>query len=261
MHRLRAVAHKSSTSLCTAGGQAVRLPPRQQPVSAPVLAVTQRAGLTRGCGPEAEKIVSGPGPWMLAAAPMTAASAPAASGLGAAAEGPRLCPCRDPGQLGWYSGGCRRAGPGRNAPAGQNETRPPMYEMGGLARPRHAQPGQLPGLAGAARPAGAKYPCEGPVSRLLTRSPGSPPGWCPFPTVKAFLLPPRTPRKSLTSIISGFSAIHMVSTERMRLSAPYDGYPPANSQVVHKSRRVTPRTPIPAVAACNRLILLLRRSG
>jgi hypothetical protein len=77
-----------------------------------------------------------------------------------------------------------------DVPAGQNQTRPPMYEMGGLVRPRRAKHGQLPGLAGAARPADARYPREGPVSRLLARSPGSPPRWCPFPAVKAFLLPP-----------------------------------------------------------------------
>jgi hypothetical protein len=33
-----------------------------------------------------------------------------------------------------------------DVPAGQNQTRPPMYEMGGLARHRHARSGQLPGL-------------------------------------------------------------------------------------------------------------------
>jgi len=100
-----------------------------------------------------------------------------------------------------------------DVPAGQNQARPPMYEMGGLAQPRRAKRGQLPGFAGAARPAGARYPCEGPVSRPFGRSPGSPPRWCPFPAVKAFLLPPRTPRKSLRSIICGFSAIHTISTE------------------------------------------------
>ena len=64
--------------------------------------------------------------------------------------------------------------------AGQNETRPPMYEMEGPARPRHAKRGQLPGFAGAARPAGAKYPREEPVSRLLTRSRGRPQGGARF---------------------------------------------------------------------------------
>jgi hypothetical protein len=79
--------------------------------------------------------------------------------------------------------------------------------------------------------------------------PGVAPRWCPFPTVRAFLLPPRTPRKSLKPIISGFSGIHTVSTERTQLSAPDGGYPLANSQAVHKSPCVAPGTPIPAVAA------------
>jgi hypothetical protein len=144
-----------------------------------------------------------------------------------------------------------------DVPAGQNQTRPPMYEMGGLARTRSAKRGQLPGSAGAARPTGARYPCEGPVSRLLARSPGSPPRWCPFPTVKAFLPPPRTPRKSMRSIISGFCAFHMVSTEECSYPHPDGGYPPANSQTVHKSPCVTPGPPSLAVAACNRLILSL----
>ena len=56
---------------------------------------------------------------------------------------------------------------GRIVPAGQNQTRPPMYEMGGLARPRHARPGQLPGFAGAA------YRPPVPGTRARDRSPGS----------------------------------------------------------------------------------------
>jgi len=52
-------------------------------------------------------------------------------------------------------------------PAGQNQTRPPMYEMGGLARPRPARPGQLPGFAGVAR----RPPVPG--TRARDRSPGS----------------------------------------------------------------------------------------
>jgi hypothetical protein len=36
-----------------------------------------------------------------------------------------------------------------------------------------------------APPAGARYPREGPVSRLLPRS-GVAPRWCPFPTVRHF---------------------------------------------------------------------------
>jgi hypothetical protein len=61
-----------------------------------------------------------------------------------------------------------------DARAGQNQARPPMYEMGGLARRRRARSGQSPGFAGVARPAGARHPCEGPVSRLLPRSQGRP---------------------------------------------------------------------------------------
>jgi hypothetical protein len=134
----------------------------------------------------------------------------------------------------------------QDVPAGQNETRPPMYEMGGLARRRRARSGQLPGLAGAAR----RPPVPG--IRAMERFPGSShvpgvtPRWCPFPTVRAFLLPPRTPRKSLKPIISDFLTVHTVSTERMPLSAPDGGYPPANSQAIHKSPWVIPGTPIPA---------------
>ena len=76
-----------------------------------------------------------------------------------------------------------------------------MYEMEG---PCPASPHQASQLACRCRvpPAGARHPREGPVARLLPRSRRRP-GWCPFPTVKAFLLPPRTPRKALRSIISG----------------------------------------------------------
>ena len=147
-----------------------------------------------------------------------------------------------------------------DVPAGQNQTRPPMYEMGGLAR--IAVPGPASCLALLAPRADRR--CQASVRG--TRFPGSShvpgvaPRWCPFPTVRAFLLPPRTPRKSLRSIITDFSAIHTVSTERMQLSAPDGDYPPANSQAVHKSPCVAPGTPGPAVTSCNRPILSLRLS-
>ena len=133
-----------------------------------------------------------------------------------------------------------------------------MYEMGGLVWRRHARSGQLPGFGGAARRPSV------PGIRARDRFPGSShvprvaPRWCPFPAVRAFLLPARTPRKSLKSIISGFSTIHTVSTKRTQLSASDGGYPPANSQAVHKSPCVTPGTPTSAVAVRNRLILSLR---
>ena len=83
-----------------------------------------------------------------------------------------------------------------------------MYEMEG---PRPASPHRLASwlvFADAAR----RPP--GPGTRARGRSPGSShvpgvaPGWCPFPVVKAFLLPPQAPRKALRPVISCFFAIH-----------------------------------------------------
>jgi hypothetical protein len=66
-------------------------------------------------------------------------------------------------------------------PAGQNQTRPPMYEMGGLVRHRHARSGQLPGFAGATRrPPVPSIRARDPVSRLLPRSRGRPQGGARF---------------------------------------------------------------------------------
>jgi hypothetical protein len=79
--------------------------------------------------------------------------------------------------------------------------------------------------------------------------------------VKAFLLPPRTPRKSPKSIISGSSAIHTVSTKGRQLSAPVGGCPPVYSQPVHKLSDVAQGIPAPAVATCNQLILPSLFSG
>ena len=115
---------------------------------------------------------------------------------------------------GWpVPGGDLRAG-GRFASApflakcsyrAQRNKAPSMYEMEGA----------LPGLATLGRPvaqparrhappAGTRYPCEGPVSRLLPR-PGVAPGWFPFPTVKVFLLLSLQSRKSLRQFILSFS--------------------------------------------------------
>ena len=83
-----------------------------------------------------------------------------------------------------------------------------MYEMEG---PRPASPrpaSQLPGLADAAR----RPP--GPGTRARGRSPGPfrvpgvAPGWCPFPAVKALLLPQQALHKALRQAISCFPAIH-----------------------------------------------------
>jgi len=91
-----------------------------------------------------------------------------------------------------------------------------MYEMEG-ALLGHVVPGQpvawLPGRYGP--PAGAVYPrpgtglpIPGPVSRSFPRK------WCPFPTVKVFLLRRRAPRKGLEQSYGEFFAIHTLSTER-----------------------------------------------
>ena len=67
---------------------------------------------------------------------------------------------------------------------------PFMYEMKGALSSPPPQVGRLPGLADAAR----RPP--GPDARAMYRLPGpfyvSEVGlrWCPFPAVKAFLLPP-----------------------------------------------------------------------
>lgn len=121
-----------------------------------------------------------------------------------------------------------------DVPAGQNQTRPPMYEMGGLVRPRRARRGQLPGFAGAARPAGARYPCEGPVSRLLARSPGVAPKVVPVSDGEsistASVNAAQEPEVNYLWFLRYPHGIH----RRMQFSAPDGGYPPANSQTVHK---------------------------
>jgi len=90
-----------------------------------------------------------------------------ASGLGAAAEGPRLCPAVTRVIVAGIPAVAGVPVLEEDVRAAQNETRPPMYEMGGLARPRHAEPGQLPGFAGAA------HAPPVPSTRARSRSPGS----------------------------------------------------------------------------------------
>ena len=66
------------------------------------------------------------------------------------------------------------------------------------------------------------------VANLIT------PGWCPFRTVKAFLLLPRVSRKSLPEFISSFFSVHKLSTKPGRLSARSGGYQPAYAQLIHR---------------------------
>jgi hypothetical protein len=80
-------------------------------------------------------------------------------------------PGRTPDHHGRHSRGCRGAGPGTTFLPGRIRHGPSMYEMEG---PCPASPRRLAScLVFAARrapPAGARYPREGPVSRLLPRS-------------------------------------------------------------------------------------------
>ena len=107
---------------------------------------------------------------------------------------------------------------------------PPCMRWRGRARPRRARPASCLVFAGAAR----RPP--GPGTRARDRSPGSSrvpgvaPGWCPFPAVKAFLLPPRAPRKALRPAISCFPLSTKESTESRQLSAFHGGYPRVYSQ-------------------------------
>jgi hypothetical protein len=122
---------------------------------------------------------------------------------------------------------CRRVGPGveRRRRAQYNKA-PFMYEMKGAlsGRALPARPvARLPRRR--APPAGAKHPPEPPVSRLFP-CPEVAPGWCPFPTVKLFLLPSRQPRKSLREFILGFS----VSTRCPQNAADY----PHVTAVIHR---------------------------
>ena len=115
---------------------------------------------------------------------------------------------RTPDHRGRHFRARRGAGPGKTFLPGRIRHGPSMYEMEGPCPASPRQAGQLAGFADAAR----RPP--GPDTRASGRSPGSSrvpgvaPGWCPFPAVKVFLLPPRAPRKALRPAISCFFAIH-----------------------------------------------------
>jgi len=102
---------------------------------------------------------------------------------------------------------------------------------------------QLPGLPGATR----RPPVPGTRCKFrfpgLSRGPGEPPGWCPFPAVKVFLRPPPATRKRPPEFILNFFPVHILSTEFRRLSARRSGYPPSYSQLLHRSPDVTQRIP------------------
>ena len=129
----------------------------------------------------------------------------------------------------------------------ESGTAPPCMRWRGRARPRR------PGWPVAwSSPSAARRP-PGPGTRARGRSPGSSrvpgvaPGWCPFPAVKALLLPPQAPRKTLQQAISCFSAIHgRLHREQAVIRIPRrlsTGF----SQPIHRFPSVSRRTPQPPV--------------
>ena len=137
--------------------------------------------------------------------------------------------------------------PARRSGRAESGTAPPCMRWRGRARPRR------PGWPVAwSSPSAARRP-PGPGTRARGRSPGSSrvpgvaPGWCPFPAVKALLLPPQAPRKTLQQAISCFSAIHgRLHREQAVIRIPRrlsTGF----SQPIHRFPSVSRRTPQPPV--------------
>ena len=145
-----------------------------------------------------------------------------------------------------------RSGPELRGRAEYNKA-PFMYEMKGALSGR-AAPDRLVArlLRRHAPPDGAKHPPKPPVSRLFP-CPEVALGWCPFPTVKAFLLPLRGATQESASIHFCFFSVHTLSTECRQLSARSNGYPPAFTQFIHRLPSVTQRIH-DMVAACNCLV-------
>jgi len=118
-----------------------------------------------------------------------------------------------------------------------------MYEMEGasLGRAVPGQPVAWPsGLCVAARWCRAPAADTGfPIPATSPRS--FPREWCPFPTVKVFLLRQRASRKGLGQSYGEFFAVHTLSTECGWLSAVSEGYPPVYAQPFHRLPMVTRR--------------------
>jgi len=171
---LGAVAHKSSTPLCTDSGDAVLSPYGRQQRSARRCVRARPARRTRGsglgqdgigqqgrhrCSPPLRQLVAGQ-------------RRPTQGTAGIPAD-------------------ARRAGAGKKTSCrGRIRQGPPMYEMEG---PCPASLRRLTGCPASLAPRAARR-CQVPVRRTGFPAPptfpGWPPGWYPFPTVKAFLLPP-----------------------------------------------------------------------
>jgi len=95
---------------------------------------------------------------------------------------------------------CRRVGPGQNPSVEQNRARPPpRMRWRGPCLAARCEVGQFPGFpCSAGPPASTAHPCGIPVSRP-SHVPGVASRWCPFLTVRVFLLPRRVPRKGFAT--------------------------------------------------------------
>ncbi len=125
--------------------------------------------------------------------------------------------------------------PGRRTTAGQNRTRPPpCMRCRGPCLATLCQVSQLPGLPGPWAARWCRAPAPGTGFPMPLTFPESPPGRCPFPTVKVFLLRRRVERKGLRKSYGGFLAIHNLSTDLRWLSAVNKGYPPVYAQPFHR---------------------------
>ena len=116
-----------------------------------------------------------------------------------------------------------------------------MYEMEG------ALPGSVRSGKPVARltrhhapPAGTGNPRDVPVSRYFPR-PGVTPRRFPFPNGESISTAFPAVAQESSGIHFKFFGIHMISTEHRRLSACYDGYPPAYAQLIHRLPNVIHR--------------------
>jgi hypothetical protein len=137
--------------------------------------------------------------------------------------------------------------PARRSGRAESGTAPPCMRWRGRARPRRAGwPVAWPSPRAARRPPGPGTRARGQPPGS-SRVPGVAPGWCPFPAVKALLLPPQAPRKTLQPAISCFSAIHgRLHREQAVIRIPRrlsTGF----SQPIHRFPSVSRRTPQPPV--------------
>ena len=190
---------------------------------------------TRSCGLALRRSCTG-------LLPARRSGAPAS---GAAARGPRPCSVVTPGRRGWHYGGCRRPAWHRRSCRAESGKAPPCMRWRGLTRPRRARPASWLAWPAPRAARRGQVPARGDRSPGSSRVPGASPRWCPFPTVKALLLPPRTPRKGLRPAISCFPLSTKESTGSRQLSAFHGGYPRVYSQPTHRLPGVSRRTPEP----------------